>query len=56
MPADDGEDPGANTAMFRAYVDQPAETEEAAPNRTVIVALVVAIVVLAVAALLLVAS
>jgi hypothetical protein len=51
MPTDDGNDPGANTAMFRAYVDQPSEPAAPAQNRTVIVALVVAIVVLALIAL-----
>lgn len=48
MPTDDRDDPGGDTAMFRAYVDHPAEPA-AAPetNRTVVVALVVAIVVVA---------
>jgi hypothetical protein len=55
MPTDDRDDPGADTAMFRAYVDQPSEPAAPAQNRTVIVALAVAVVVLALIALVLVA-
>jgi hypothetical protein len=57
MPTDDRDDPGADTAMFRAYVESPTEpTAAPAVSRTVIVALVVAIVVLAVIAIALLAS
>lgn len=54
MPTDDRDDPGADTAMFRAYVEHPTEPASATQNRTVIIALVVAIVVLALIALVLV--
>jgi hypothetical protein len=63
MPADDGDlyggndpgkvDPGADTGMFRAYVEQPGEPTEPAPGRTLIIGLVVAVVVLAVLVLVL---
>jgi hypothetical protein len=56
MPTDDRDDPGADTAMFRAYVDQPSEPAAPAQNRTVIVALAVAVVVLALIALVLVVT
>jgi hypothetical protein len=56
MPTDDRDDPGADTAMFRAYVDQPSESATPAQNRTLMVALVVAIVVLALIALVLVVA
>jgi hypothetical protein len=56
MPTDDRDDPGADTAMFRAYVDQPSEPAALAQNRTAMVALVVAIVVLALIALVLVVA
>ena len=56
MPTDDRDDPGADTAMFRAYVEQPAETAGPTQNRTLIIGLVVAIVVLAVVAIALMAS
>jgi hypothetical protein len=56
MPTDDRDDPGADTAMFRAYVEHPAEAAAPAQNRTLIIGLVVAIVVLAVVAIALVAS
>jgi hypothetical protein len=48
MPTDDRDDPGADTAMFRAYVEEPGQRPAAAPeaNRTLIIGLVVAIVVL----------
>ena len=55
MSTDDRDDPGADTAMFRAYVEQPSQSAAPAQNRTLIVALVVAIVVLAVIVLVLVA-
>jgi hypothetical protein len=55
MPTDDSDDPGADTAMFRAYVD--SHTEPALPgNRTVIIALVAAIVVLALIAIVVLVS
>jgi hypothetical protein len=56
MPTDDRDDPGADTAMFRAYVDQPSDAAEPAQSRTVIVALAVAIAVLALIALVLVVA
>jgi hypothetical protein len=56
MPTDDRDDPGADTAMFRAYVDQPSEPAAPAQNRTVIVALAVAVVVLALIALVVVVA
>ncbi len=56
MPTDDRDDPGADTAMFRAFVDEPSEPPTAPEtNRTLIIGLVVAIVVLALIAILLVA-
>jgi hypothetical protein len=56
MPKDE-RDPGADTAMFRAYVDSPTEPVTGPDtNRTVIVALVAVIVVLAVIAVALLAS
>lgn len=55
MPTDDRDDPGADTAMFRAYVDHPTEPADPAQSRTLIIALVVGIVVLAIIALVLVA-
>lgn len=54
MPTDDRDDPGADTAMFRAYVEHPTEPAAPAQNRTVIIAGVVAIAVLALIALVLV--
>lgn len=56
MSTDDRDDPGADTAMFRAYVEQPSDPASAAQNRTLIVALGVAIVVLALIALVLVVA
>ena len=56
MPTEDRDDPGADTAMFRAYVEDPGEPSAPAQGRTVIIALVVAIVVLAVIALVLVVA
>jgi hypothetical protein len=57
MSTDDRDDPGADTAMFRAYVDQPSDAAAgSAQNRTLIIGLVVAIVVLAIIALALVVS
>lgn len=53
MPAEDGNDPGADTAMFRAYVDQSRERAAPGQGRTLIVGLVVVIAVLAVLALIL---
>jgi hypothetical protein len=56
MPSDDRDDPGADTAMFRAYVEEPSPPAEArAGNRTLIIGLVVAIVVLALLGLVLLA-
>jgi hypothetical protein len=56
MPTEDRDDPGADTAMFRAYVEHPTDTSAPTQSRTVIIALVVAIVVLAVIALVLVVA
>ena len=53
MSTDDTDDPGADTATFRAYVEH-TEPSRAAQGRTVIIALVVAIVVLAIIAVVLV--
>jgi hypothetical protein len=56
MPTDDRDDPGADTAMFRAYVEEPTEPAAApAANRTLVIGLVVAIVVLVLLALVLLA-
>lgn len=56
MPTDDRDDPGADTAMFRAYVEHPTEPAPApAANRTLVIGLVVAIVVLVLLALVLLA-
>jgi hypothetical protein len=54
MTTDDRDDPGADTATFRAYVEHNEPTR-AAQSRAVIIALVVAIVVLAIIAVVLVA-
>ena len=44
MPTDDRDDPGADTAMFRAYVEHPTDPPAApAANRTLIIAIAVAI-------------
>lgn len=52
MPTDDPDDPGADTAMFRAYVDESGESVAGpAANRPLIIGLVVAVVVLALLAL-----
>ena len=54
MPTDDRDDPGADTAMFRAYVQEPGDPPAApATNRNLVIGLVAAIVVLVVLALLL---
>jgi hypothetical protein len=54
MSPDDRDDPGADTAMFRAYVDDDSERAAgpSAVNRWAIVAIAVAVVVVLVAALL----
>jgi hypothetical protein len=54
MSPDDRDDPGADTAMFRAYVDGDSERAAgpSAVNRWAIVAIAVAVVVVLVAALL----
>jgi hypothetical protein len=56
MPTDDSDDPGADTAMFRAYVDSPSDTSAPPANRTAIIALVAVIMVLAIVAIALLAS
>ncbi|HEX5367185.1 MAG TPA: hypothetical protein VFW63_11065 [Acidimicrobiales bacterium] len=53
MPTDDPDDPGASTAMFRAYVDHPAEPGAPARSRAMVIALVAVIVAVAVVALVL---
>jgi hypothetical protein len=46
MPTDDQDDPGADTAMFRAFVEDGNEpATEPATNRWVLVAVIVAVVV-----------
>ena len=54
MSPDDRDDPGADTAMFRAYVDEGSEPAAgpSAVNRWAIVAIVAAVVVVLVVALL----
>jgi len=54
MSPDDRDDPGADTAMFRAYVDEGSEPAAgpSAVNRWVIVAVAAAVVVVLVAAVL----
>jgi hypothetical protein len=50
MSTDDRDDPGADTAMFRAYVedgDEPAPAASA-PNRTTLIAAAVAVAVVVV--------
>jgi hypothetical protein len=59
MSTDDRDDPGADTAMFRAYVDEGNEPPASPPaaNRTVIViAVAVAVAVVVLLAVILVAS
>lgn len=57
MPTDDPDDPGADTAMFRAYVEHPAEPESvSSANRTVVIALLGTIAVLVVLVVVLVAA
>ncbi len=50
MSTDDRDDPGADTAMFRAFVDEGHQPAPAAPatNRTVVVIAVAAVVVVVV--------
>jgi hypothetical protein len=56
MSSHEQDDPGANTAMFRAYVDHPDDAPAApATNKGLVIALVVAAVVLALLAVVLVA-
>ena len=54
MSPDDRDDPGADTAMFRAYVDEGSEPAAgpSAVNRWAIVAIVAAVVVVLVVVLL----
>ncbi len=56
MSTDDRDDPGADTAMFRAYVEHPEAEVAPAANRTLVIALVVAVVVLALLGIVLLAS
>jgi hypothetical protein len=57
MSTHDPDDPGADTAMFRAYVDDRSAEPASAPatNRLLVIALVAAIVALALIGLLLLA-
>ncbi|HET6948950.1 MAG TPA: hypothetical protein VFI47_01140 [Acidimicrobiales bacterium] len=57
MPTDDQADPGADTAMFRAYVEHNDERAPAAPagNRTAVIAVVAAVLVVVLLAILLLA-
>jgi hypothetical protein len=50
MSTDDRDDPGADTAMFRAYVEDGNEPAPAAsaPNRTTLIAAAVAVAVVVV--------
>jgi hypothetical protein len=56
MSTDDRDDPGADTAMFRAYVEHPEADVAPAANRTLVVAVVVAVVVLLLLVLLIIAA
>jgi hypothetical protein len=56
MSTDDHDDPGADTAMFRAYVDQPEADAAPAPNRTLVIAVVVAAVVIVLLGIVVLAS
>jgi hypothetical protein len=46
MSTDDRDDPGADTAMFRAYVEHPEPDPAPATNRMVAIAIAVAVLVL----------
>jgi hypothetical protein len=56
MSTDDRDDPGADTAMFRAYVEHPEADAAPAANRTLVIAIVVAVMVLVLLGLLVLAS
>jgi hypothetical protein len=56
MSTDDRDDPGADTAMFRAYVEHPEADVAPAANRTLLIAIVVAVVVLVLLGLLVLAA
>jgi hypothetical protein len=58
MSTDDRDDPGADTAMFRAYVEEGNEPAASPPaaNRTVIIAVAVAVAVVVLLVVILAAS
>ena len=56
MSTDDRDDPGADTAMFRAYVEHPEADVAPAANRTLLIAIAVAVVVLVLLGLLVLAA
>jgi hypothetical protein len=58
MSTDDRDDPGADTAMFRAYVEDGNEPAPAAsaPNRTALIAAAVAVAVVVVLLVIMLAS
>jgi hypothetical protein len=58
MSMDDRDDPGADTAMFRAYVEEGSGPPASPPaaNRTVIVAVAVAVAVIVLLVVILAAS
>ena len=58
MSTDDRDDPGADTAMFRAFVDEGNQPAPAAPatNRTVVIAVAAVVVVVLLVALLIAAG
>jgi hypothetical protein len=56
MSTDDRDDPGADTAMFRAYVEHPEPDAAPATNRMVAIAIAVAVVVLILLGLLIIVA
>jgi hypothetical protein len=56
MSTDDRDDPGADTAMFRAYVEHPEAEAAPATNRTLVIAVVIAVVVVVLLGIVLLAS
>ena len=56
MSTDDRDDPGADTAMFRAYVEHPESDAAPTANRTLVIAVVIAVVVVVLLGILVLAS
>jgi hypothetical protein len=56
MSTDDRDDPGADTAMFRAYVERPEADVAPATNRILVIAIAVAVVALVLLGLLALAA